>query len=260
VKGDDYMEVLKAKNLTKIYGSENGVQATKALNGICFSIEKGEFIGVMGTSGSGKTTLLNILSGIDKTTSGQVEINNRDISKMSKNELALFRRKEMGYIFQDFNLLDGLTVEENIILPMVLDKKSPEEMEKKSTELMTQFEIKQIAKKYPYNISGGQQQRVAVCRALINEPTIIFADEPTGNLDSKASKGIMECFEKMNRELQATILVVTHDVFAASFCNRVIFIKDGKMHSEIIKKGTRKEFLESIFNSLAVLGGDSYDF
>jgi putative ABC transport system ATP-binding protein len=253
------MEILRTKNLTKIYGSENGEESTRALNGITFSVDNGEFVGIMGPSGSGKTTLLNILSGIDRLTSGQVKINNRDICEMSKNELALFRRKEIGYIFQDFNLLDSLTLKENIMLPMILDKKSPEEMEKKARELMKLFEINDIGNKYPYNISGGQQQRVAVSRALMNNPSIVFADEPTGNLDSKSSKGIMECFEKMNRELQATILVVTHDVFAASFCNRVIFIKDGKMHSEIIKKGTRKEFLDSIFNSLAVLGGESYD-
>lgn len=253
------MEILKAKNLTKIYGSENGEESTRALNGISFSVDNGEFVGIMGPSGSGKTTLLNILSGIDRLTSGQVKINNRDICEMNKNELALFRRKEIGYIFQDFNLLDSLTLKENIMLPMILDKKSSEEMEKKARELMKLFEINDIGNKYPYNISGGQQQRVAVSRALMNNPSIIFADEPTGNLDSKSSKGIMECFEKMNRDLKATILVVTHDVFAASFCNRVIFIKDGKMHSEIIKKGTRKEFLDSIFNSLAVLGGESYD-
>jgi putative ABC transport system ATP-binding protein len=253
------MEILRTKNLTKIYGSENGEESTRALNGITFSVDNGEFVGIMGPSGSGKTTLLNILSGIDRLTSGQVKINKKDICEMSKNELALFRRKEIGYIFQDFNLLDSLTLKENIMLPMILDKKSAEEMEKKARQLMKLFEINDIGNKYPYNISGGQQQRVAVSRALMNNPSIVFADEPTGNLDSKSSKGIMECFEKMNRELQATILVVTHDVFAASFCNRVIFIKDGKMHSEIIKKGTRKEFLDSIFNSLAVLGGESYD-
>lgn len=253
------MEILKAKNLTKIYGSENGEGSTKALNGISFSIDTGEFVGIMGPSGSGKTTLLNVLSGIDRLTSGKVTINNKLICEMSKKELALFRRREIGYIFQDFNLLDSLTLKENIMLPMILDKKPSDEMEKKARELMKLFEIYNIANKYPYNISGGQQQRVAVSRALINDPSIIFADEPTGNLDSKSSKGIMECFEKMNRELQSTILVVTHDVFAASYCNRIIFIKDGKIHSEIIKKGTRKEFLDSIFNSLAVLGGDSYD-
>lgn len=253
------MDVLKVKNLTKVYGSENGEASTRALNKISFSVENGEFVGIMGPSGSGKTTLLNILSGIDKATSGQVDINNRSISEMSKKELALFRRKEIGYIFQDFNLLDSLTIKENIMLPMILDKKPAEVMEEKSRELMELFEIYGIANKYPYNISGGQQQRAAVSRALINNPSIIFADEPTGNLDSKSSRGIMECFEKMNRELYATILVVTHDAFAASFCNRVIFIKDGKIHSEIIKKGTRKEFLDSIFNSLAVLGGSNYE-
>ena len=231
----------------------------RALNRISFSVDKGEFVCIMGPSGSGKTTLLNMLSGIDKLTSGKVSISDKDICEMSKNELALFRRKEIGYVFQDFNLLDSLTLKENIMLPMILDKKSADEMEKKSTELMKLFEIYDIANKYPYNISGGQQQRVAVSRALINNPSIIFADEPTGNLDSKSSKGIMQCFEKMNTELKATILVVTHDVFAASYCNRVIFIKDGKIHSEIVKKTTRKEFLDSIFNSLAVLDGESYD-
>jgi len=253
------MEILKAKNLTKVYGSENGEASTMALNRISFNVDNGEFVGIMGPSGSGKTTLLNILSGIDKLTSGHVHINNKDICEMSKNELALFRRKEIGYIFQDFNLLDSLTLKENIMLPMILDKKSPDEMENKAKELMKIFEIYNIANKYPCNISGGQQQRVAVSRALINNPSIIFADEPTGNLDSKSSKGIMECFEKMNTELKATILVVTHDVFAASYCNRVIFIKDGKIYSEIVKKGARKEFLDSIFNSLAVLGGENYD-
>lgn len=253
------MEVLKAKNLIKIYGGENGLESTKALNRISFSIEKGEFVGIMGPSGSGKTTLLNILSGIDKGTSGSVYINENKIMEMDKNEIALFRRREMGFIFQDFNLLDSLTLKENIMLPMILDKKSPADMEEKSEHLMQLFDIHRIANKYPYNISGGQKQRVAVSRALVNDPSIVFADEPTGNLDSKSSKNIMECFEKMNKELGATILVVTHDVFAASFCNRVIFIKDGKLHSEIVKKGTRKEFLDSIFNSLALLGGEGYD-
>ncbi|MBU3110839.1 ABC transporter ATP-binding protein [Clostridium lacusfryxellense] len=253
------MEILKARDLTKIYGGENEEESTRALNGISFNVDSGELVGIMGPSGSGKTTLLNMLCGIDKLTSGQVSINDKDICEMSKNELALFRRKEIGYVFQDFNLLDSLSLKENIMLPMILDKKSPGEMEKKVKELMNLFEIYNIANKYPYNISGGQQQRVAVSRALANSPSIIFADEPTGNLDSKSSKGIMECFKKMNLELKATILVVTHDVFAASYCNRVLFIKDGKMHSEIIKKGTRKEFSDSIFNSLAVLGGESYD-
>lgn len=253
------MEILKVNGLKKIYGGENGQESTLALNRIFFNVEEGEFIGIMGPSGSGKTTLLNILSGIDKETSGKVEINNKDISKMSKKDLALFRRREMGFIFQDFNLLDSLTLKENVMLPMILDKKDPDYMEERAKEIMELFGIDSIANKYPYNISGGQQQRVAVSRAIVNDPSIIFADEPTGNLDSKSSKNIMECFEKMNKELKATVLVVTHDVFAASFCNRVIFIKDGKLHSEIIKKGTRKEFLDSIFNSLAILGGDSND-
>lgn len=253
------MEILRAKNLTKIYGGEGGVESTSALNKISFSVGKGEFVGIMGPSGSGKTTLLNILGGIDSLTSGQVIINEKDIASMDKKELALFRRREIGFIFQDFNLLDSLTLKENIMLPMILDKMDSEYMENKAKDIMKLFDIYGIGNKYPYNVSGGQQQRVAVSRALINDPAIVLADEPTGNLDSKSSKSIMECFEKMNRELSATILVVTHDVFAASFCNRVIFIKDGGLHSEIVKKGSRKEFLDSIFNSLALLGGEGYD-
>jgi putative ABC transport system ATP-binding protein len=213
----------------------------------------------MGPSGSGKTTLLNILSGIDKPTSGFVKISGKKINEMDKKELALFRRKKLGFVFQEFNLLDSLSLKENVMLPMILDKKSPEEMENKAREVMTMFDIYNIANKYPYNISGGQQQRVAVSRAIINDPSIILADEPTGNLDSKSSKSIMECFQKMNREMENTILVVTHDVFAASYCNRVIFIKDGMLNSQIIKKGSRKEFLDQIMNSLAVLGGDRDD-
>lgn len=253
------MDILRAKNLTKIYGGEGGVESTRALNKISFSVEKGEFVGIMGPSGSGKTTLLNVLGGIDTLTSGQVIINEKDIASMDKKELALFRRREIGFIFQDFNLLDSLTLKENIMLPMILDKLDSEYMENKAKDIMKLFDIYSIGNKHPYNVSGGQQQRVAVSRALINDPAIVLADEPTGNLDSKSSKSIMDCFEKMNRELNATILVVTHDVFAASFCNRVIFIKDGGLHSEIVKKGSRKEFLDSIFNSLLLLGGEGYD-
>lgn len=254
------MEILKVINLDKIYGDSNEEGATTALSGINLSINKGEFVAIMGPSGSGKTTLLNVLSGIDKPTSGQVIMGGIDISEMSGDELALFRRKQLGFVFQDFNLLDSLTVKENIILPMVLEKKNIIEMEDKVQYLANLFEIDSILNKYPYNISGGQQQRTAVSRALVNEQSIIFADEPTGNLDSKTSEIIMECFERIVHELKTTVLLVTHDVFAASYCQKVIFIKDGLIHSNIVKKGSRKEFLNQIMENLAVLGGRNLVF
>ena len=213
----------------------------------------------MGPSGSGKTTLLNILSGIDKPTSGEIEIGGKNINSLNKDELALFRRQHLGFVFQEFNLLDSLTLKENIMLPMILDKRKTYEMETKSKEIMSLFEINEIANKYPYNVSGGQQQRAAVARALINEPAIVFADEPTGNLDSKSSKAVMKCFEKMNKEKAATILMVTHDTFAASYCKRIVFIKDGEINMEIVKKGDRKEFFDRILDCLAVLGGEKND-
>ncbi|MDE5414328.1 ABC transporter ATP-binding protein [Alkalihalobacillus sp. MEB203] len=232
---------------------------TRALDGVSLSIKKGEFLAIMGPSGSGKTTLLNLLSGMDKPTSGDVVIHAEEISNMTGDKLALFRRKELGFVFQEFNLLDSLTVKENIMLPMILEKKTAVYMEEKAQEMMCLFGIVDVADKYPYQISGGQQQRVAVSRALVNEPSIIMADEPTGNLDSKSSTTILECFEKIAKDYQTTVLVVTHDVFAASYCNKVTFIKDGRIHSHIVRKGTRKEFLDQIMDSLAVLGGRSHD-
>ena len=251
------MEILKANNLTKIYNSYKGAKEVTALGGINLTINKGEFVGIMGPSGSGKTTLLNVLSGVDKSTSGQAIINNKDISKMKKDELALFRRKNIGYIFQDFNLLDSLTLEENIALPLILDKKNPNEIEKSANELMDFFDIRDLKKKYPYHISGGQKQRVAAARALINNPAIIFADEPTGNLDSKSANNIMETISKMNDEIKSTVLMVTHDPFAASFCKRIIFIKDGKIKMEITSNGDRKKFFDKILEVQSVIGGEN---
>lgn len=253
------MAILNASNIVKIYGESNGEGATTALGGVSLSINQGEFIAIMGTSGSGKTTLLNVLSGIDKPTSGEVTIADQKISEMAGDKLALFRRKQLGFVFQDFNLLDSLTVKENIILPMVLEKKNVTEMEGKVQDLASLFEIESILNKYPYNISGGQKQLTAISRALVNEPSIVFADEPTGNLDSKSSAAIMECFEKIVHELTTTVLLVTHDVFAASYCQKVIFIKDGLIHSHIVKKGNRKDFLNQIMDNLAVLGGRTHD-
>lgn len=253
------MSILQTNHLMRLYGDEGEAGATRALDGVSLSINKGDFLAIMGPSGSGKTTLLNLLSGIDKPTSGEVILSGNEISNMDGDQLALFRRKRLGFVFQEFNLLDSLTVKENIMLPMILEKKIASYMEKKALEMMNLFGIKDIANKYPYQISGGQQQRVAVSRALVNEPDIILADEPTGNLDSKSSAIILECFEKIVTEFQTTVLVVTHDVFAASYCNKVTFIKDGRIHSHIVKKGTRKEFLDQIMDSLAILGGVSHD-
>ena len=253
------MKIMNVSNLTKVYGGKNGINSTIALDNISLQIEEGEFVGVMGSSGSGKTTLLNCLSGIDQPTSGSVEIGDKNVSSLSKDEIGIFRRKNIGFVFQDFNLLDSLTIKENIMLPMILDKKTTSEINNRTNELMKMFEIKALANKYPYHVSGGQQQRAAVSRALVNEPKIVFADEPTGNLDSKASYQVMKSFEKMNEMRKATILMVTHDPFAASFAKRIVFIKDGKIHSEIVRKNGRKDFYESIIDVLAVLGGGNYD-
>lgn len=250
------MSVLKADNIVKYYGSKDNEISVQALKGINLQVNKGEFIGVMGPSGSGKTTLLNILSGIDSATAGNVLINEKLLSEMSNEELALFRRSNMGFVFQDFNLLDSLTIKENIMLPLVLGKEEPGSMERKCKELMDFVGISDIAEMYPYNVSGGQQQRCAVCRALINNPNIVFSDEPTGNLDSKSSRAVMTCLERMNNDREATIVMVTHDAFAASFCKRIIFLKDGLLSMEIVKKGSRSEFFDTILDCLAVLERD----
>lgn len=243
------LNVLKVNDLVKIYESR-GKLKTKALNKINLAVNEGEFTAIMGPSGSGKTTLLNILSGIDTVSSGTVEISAQDICTMKKSNLALFRLNHLGIVFQEFNLLDSLTVKENIMLPMILQNKEPEEIDNKLKNITKLLEIEDIEEKYPYEISGGQQQRAAIARAVINDPDIIFADEPTGNLDSKASENVMQYFEKLNKVNNNTILIVTHDPFAASFCNRLIFIKDGEVSMEICKKGSREEFYDEILQSL----------
>jgi len=250
------MPVLRAENLVKIYVGKGKVNNTNALNGINLTIESGDFVAIMGPSGSGKTTLLNILSGIDKATSGDIEISGETINQMSKNELSLFRRQHLGFVFQEFNLLDSLTLKENVMLPMILDHKDLDEMETKTHEIMSMFGIDDIMDKYPYAISGGQQQRTSISRAIVNDPDIIFADEPTGNLDSKSSKVVMECFEKLNHDNKSTILVVTHDPFAASYCHKVVFIKDGLINREITKKDDRRSFSKVILDCLAETMGE----
>lgn len=249
------MKVLECRKVIKVYDAFKGAQAVKALNDISFKVEDGDFLGVMGPSGSGKTTLLNILAGIDKATAGEVFIDGKNILTMKKDDMAIFRRNNIGFIFQEFNLLDSLTVKENIGFPLTLDRIKPKVIEDKVNELIKYFGLKDVENSYPYNISGGQKQRTAEARALIKEPKIILGDEPTGNLDSKASKNIMESFKKINEEKKATIVMVTHDPFAASFCRRIIFIKDGTIKLEINSNGNRKEFFDKVIEAQLVIGG-----
>lgn len=249
-------DIIKAENLTKIYGSFKGVNEVCALHGVNLTVSKGEFIGIMGPSGSGKTTLLNILSGMDTATSGSIIIDGKSIDKLKKDELALFRRKRIGFIFQDFNLLDSLTLKENIALPLILDKIPPQKIEERVNELMSFFGISSLGDKYQYHASGGEKQRAAAARALVTNPAVCFADEPTGNLDSKSSTNIMEMMTQMNREKNCTILMVTHDAFAASYCQKIIFIKDGKINMQIQNSGDRKAFFDKILENLSIVEGE----
>ncbi|GGM42236.1 peptide ABC transporter ATP-binding protein [Paraliobacillus quinghaiensis] len=252
------MSVLQATNISKVYGSKRGIEH-KAIDNISLSIEKGEFVGVMGASGSGKTTLLNILSTIDHLSAGTLTINDQEITRLSKGKLAKFRRQEMGFIFQDFNLLDTLTIAENIMLPLTLDGWKVKEMENKLANVANQLGIATILRNRSFEVSGGQMQRAAIARAIIHEPAIIFADEPTGNLDSKSSKQVMEALAHLNKKKKATTLMVSHDPFAASFCERILFIKDGKIFNQIYKGDNRQTFFQEILNVQSMLGGDTDD-
>ncbi|WP_035291906.1 ABC transporter ATP-binding protein [Clostridium sp. KNHs214] len=254
------MSILKVENITKIYGGKKGGMTFKALDKFSLEIEKGEFLGVMGPSGSGKTTLLNIMATIDSPTSGELFINGTNPTKLDEKNIALFRRKELGFIFQDFNLLDSLSIKENIILPLVLEKVNVREIENRVEDIARLLNIKDILNKKPYEISGGQQQRAACARALIHNPSIILADEPTGNLDSKSSQDVMETLTNLNNKKEATIMMVTHDPFSASFCKRIIMIKDGKYFLEIVNGGNRQAFFKEIMDSLSLLGSraDNY--
>lgn len=253
------MRVLNTNNIIKIYGDKKTKNTVNALNGINLSVNKGEFVGIMGASGSGKTTLLNILSGMMQPTTGIVEINDTVISTMDKDTLALFRRRNIGYVFQDYKLLNSLTIKENIMLPLVLDSISPKEISERAFKTIGLLGLEGAADQYPYQASGGQKQRAAIGRALINNPSIIFADEPTGNLDTKNSKLIMESFGRINKDGDQTIVMVTHDPKAASYCNRIVFIKDGRINIEIVRKADQKQFFEQILDCLAVIGGDEND-
>ena len=251
-------KVLEVKNIEKYYGNKSNL--TKAIDNISFDVEEGEFVGIMGASGSGKTTLLNCISTIDRVTAGKIIINGEDITTLRGNNLNKFRREELGFIFQDFNLLDTLTCYENIALALTIQRVNPKEIEKKVNKIAEKLEIKDILKKYPYQISGGQKQRVASARAIITNPKLVLADEPTGALDSKSARQLLETFETLNTNLNATILMVTHDAFTASYAKRILFIKDGKIFNELIKgNDTRKQFFEKIIEVQTLLGGELGD-
>lgn len=251
-------EILKICDLEKYYGNKGNI--TKAVDGISFTISKGEFVGIMGASGSGKTTLLNCISTIDTATAGHIFIDGADITQIKSKALSRFRREKLGFIFQDFNLLDTLTAFENIALALTIKNTPPSEVEEKVNAVAKKLSIVDVLGKYPYQMSGGQKQRVASARAIITQPQLVLADEPTGALDSKSARMLLETFDKINEELAATILMVTHDPFSASYCQRIIFIKDGKIFTELIRgDATRKEFFDKIINVVTLLGGDNSD-
>ncbi len=245
--------VLETRNLRKEYGTRGMVFA--AIDGVDVKVYKGEFLGIMGPSGAGKTTLLNILSTIDRPTSGKVYYGDKDISTMKNRELSIFRRNNIGFLFQDFNLLDNMSVEDNIALPLALSNVNIKEIKERVERLSSFFGLKDQLKKYPYQLSGGQKQRVAAARAIITSPTIVFADEPTGALDSKSSQELLQCLVKMNEELNTTIIMVTHDAFAASYCKRILYLKDGRIHARLDKDSTRKEFFKRIIDFVGSMGG-----
>ena len=250
--------VLKIEHIEKYYGNKGNL--TKAIDDISFDVEKQEFVAIMGASGSGKTTLLNCISTIDRVTSGHIYMNGEDITKLKGNALNRFRREELGFIFQDFNLLDTLTAYENIALALTIQGEKSKNIEKKVLDIAKKLNIVDVLKKYPYQMSGGQKQRVASARAMITNPMLVLADEPTGALDSKSARMLLENFEYLNQDLKATILMVTHDAFTASYASRVIFIKDGKLFHELRRgEDSRKEFLDKIIDVVTLLGGDLND-
>ncbi|WP_103981708.1 ABC transporter ATP-binding protein [Helcococcus massiliensis] len=254
--------ILNVKDLKKYYGKNTNL--TKALDGVSFEVEKGEFLGIMGSSGSGKTTLLNCLATIIKPTEGVIEIKNKDLTKLKSSELSEYRGKEIGYLFQNFELLDNLTAEENILLPISLHKKSDLDAKRRLKLLASYLDISEILNKFPSQMSGGQRQRIAAARALILDPEIVFADEPTGALDSKNADMLIRKLAQINEEENATILMVTHDPIAASFCKRILFIKDGKISHEIKRNNsseTQEDFYQRILNMMPKLtGGNKNDF
>lgn len=247
--------ILKLQNVQKYYGNEN--QLTKAIDNISFSVQEGEFVVIMGASGSGKTTLLNCIATIDTVSSGHIYLEEQDVTELKEQNLAKFRRENLGFIFQDFNLLDTLTIEENIALALTINQKSKEEIEEKVHKIAKVLNIENILKQVPYQTSGGQKQRCAAARAIIHEPKLILADEPTGSLDSKNATELLEILNNLNRKHHTTILMVTHDPYSASYANRILFLKDGNLFNEIIRgEKSKQEFYQEILDVISILGGD----
>lgn len=249
-------QLLETKNIIKYYG--NGSNVTKALNDVSFSMGKGEFTAIMGASGSGKTTLLNIIATIEPLSAGALLLDGQDVAALRETELAAFRRDKLGFIFQDYNLLDTLTIEENITLPLNLQNRNPKEIKERLKDITGKLSIEDQLKKFPQELSGGQRQRAACARALITEPSLILADEPTGALDSANSKALMQTFSTMNQDFHASILMVTHDAIVGSYASRVLFLKDGKIWNELYRgEKSRQELYHEIINVMSVLGGEA---
>ena len=250
--------ILEVDHLQKYYGVRGSV--TRAINDLSFTVDRGEFVGIMGASGSGKTTLLNCIATIDAPTAGRIAVEGKEITRLKSRELSRFRRERLGFVFQDANLLDTLTAFENIALALTIQKVPAAQVEPRVKETARLLDISECLNKYPYQLSGGQQQRTAAARAIITNPALILADQPTGALDSKTARLLLDRFEVLNREMQATILMVTHDAFTASYCRRILFIKDGRPFTELIRGDQgRKEFFNKIIEVVTILGGDSGD-
>ena len=249
-------KTLKVENLEKYYGNKGNI--TRAIDDISFEVNEGEYIGIMGASGSGKSTLLNCISTIDTATAGHIYLDGEDVTTLKSSKLSQFRRENLGFIFQDFNLLDTLTAFENIALALTILRTPAKEIEPRVRKIAELLNITDVLSKYPYQMSGGQRQRVASARAIVTNPSLILADEPTGSLDSKSARMLLESFRKLNEEMNATILMVTHDAFTASYCKRILFIKDGKLFNELIRgtQESRKEFFDRIMEVISLLGGD----
>jgi putative ABC transport system ATP-binding protein len=254
------VNVLTAQNITKVYGSRFGGMKYPALNGIDLNVEKGDFLGIMGPSGSGKTTLLNVISTIDRPTSGSVTIGNTNLLDLREPALSDFRRNRLGFLFQDFNLLDTMTLKENIVLPLALSRTGHGEIKARVDAIASALGISDVLEKRPYEVSGGQKQRAAAARAIITDPALVLADEPTGALDSRSAKDLLSCLVRLNEEKDATILVVTHDAYTASFCKRIIFMKDGLLYNELYRGDRpRRDFYQNILQVLSVMGGGNGD-
>lgn len=251
--------VLEASNVEKVYGGGRQA-ATRALDGISLTVNQGESVAIMGPSGSGKTTLLNCIATIDRPTAGTIAIDGIDVTTMGPAALARFRRESLGFIFQHSNLLDTLTIRENIALPLTISRVRPKEIVDRVESMASRLGVGDCLDKYPYQVSGGQAQRSAACRALVCDPSLVLADEPTGALDSKNARLLLESFERLNRERNATILMVTHDAFAASYCHRVLFIRDGRIFTELVRgELPHKEFFDRIMGVVTVIGGEPAD-